>query len=570
MCDGSVFVTACPGSGKTRVLAERARRLFANRPSWHGVAFLSFTKAAIFELSSRLRYDSILPSPMFPSFLGTFDSFVWQFLVAPFGLVGTSARPRLIVDLDRLVVRPFASAHPLPLTCFDFTTHRILPAPAKRKGFDVARKTRAQVQPYETAARQQLTSLRQAGYISFDQARREAILRISDPTSSIRIGAALSGRFQEAMIDETQDCSPEDLEIVSWLRTAGITVTLVCDPEQSIYGFRGGITNHLVSFVNGFELHERKTLNGNFRSTPNICDAVSQLRSLSNRNMPDVSLGPLRGDLTPVYVLAYGGPSVSPYIGRAFTQLLCARGIHIETSPVVAATRLSAAAACGQTRDSRRRDRSVMLAEAVSEFFSTSAIHNRTVVLQRVHELFLGLEGHLSNTTYQQYIDEHDIDAVSWRPTVIQMVQQLRYDKGRFSDARAWHDAAKDLLARQLTISGTRSISQLLRWNATIPAALRVESNDTPTPRTIHSVKGQEFPGICVVTTSSTIGRILGYLEKGRPTEVAEEARKLYVAASRAQRLLAIAVPSSQAARFACHLRSAGANVIEASVRGSV
>ena len=315
---GSAFVTACPGAGKTSVLAERARRVFATVPPGRGVAFLSFTRAAVGELSSRLRCDAILPSPVFPSFVGTSDGFVWQFLIAPFGLAGTTARPRQIVEAGKLLVRPFASARPLPLSCFDPTTRKILPKLAKGLGFDVLSQTRARVQAYETAAERMLSTLRKRGYISYDQGRREALERIAHPTLSARIGAALSARFQEATVDEAQDCNPEDLEVVGWLRNAGIAVTLVCDPQQSIYGFRGGVTDQLVSFAEHFECHERKTLSGNFRSTPSICNAISQLRPPCDRLRSDEPLGVLSRDFTPIYVLSYTGQGVSPGIGKGF------------------------------------------------------------------------------------------------------------------------------------------------------------------------------------------------------------------------------------------------------------
>ena len=112
--DGSAFVTACPGAGKTRVMIERARHLFQNVPPGRGVAFLSFTRAAVFELETRLRQEGLLATPVFPSFIGTFDSFVWQFLVAPFGIKDCEARPRLIADIAQLEVKPFEGAQALP------------------------------------------------------------------------------------------------------------------------------------------------------------------------------------------------------------------------------------------------------------------------------------------------------------------------------------------------------------------------------------------------------------------------------------------------------------------------
>lgn len=98
---GSAFIAACPGSGKTRVLVERTRYLLTDRSTGKGLAFLSFTNAAVSELENRLRQDGLLLSPPFPNFIGTFDSFLWQFLVAPFDL--PQRRPA------RQLIKPWAS-----------------------------------------------------------------------------------------------------------------------------------------------------------------------------------------------------------------------------------------------------------------------------------------------------------------------------------------------------------------------------------------------------------------------------------------------------------------------------
>ncbi len=84
----------------------------------------------------------------------------------------------------------------------------------------------------------------------------------------------------------------------------------------------------------------------------------------------------------------------------------------------------------------------------------------------------------------------------------------------------------------------------------------------TAMPRTIHSVKGMEYPAVCVVTTASTLKGILDFLETGEPADKAEDARKLYVAASRAERLLVIAAPKSQAERLRVHLSGQGATIM--------
>jgi DNA helicase-2/ATP-dependent DNA helicase PcrA len=146
---GSAFVTACPGAGKTRTLVERARRLLNHGHDRHGVAFLSFTNAAIDELESRLRSFGILPTPLFPSFIGTFARFLWQFLIAPFGMTGCAHAPRLVPDKSNWEVRPYDGAQSLRLKCFNRVTGKVNAALAKEEGFDVGSR---QIRAHETYA----------------------------------------------------------------------------------------------------------------------------------------------------------------------------------------------------------------------------------------------------------------------------------------------------------------------------------------------------------------------------------------------------------------------------------
>ena len=282
---------------------------------------------------------------------------------------------------------------------------------------------------------------------------------------------------------------------------------------------------------------------------------------VNSRNAPDDALGPRKDEVTPVYVLAYGGQRVNASIGTRFSQLLHGLDIDASTSPVVSATKASAAVACGQPRPSGKGGRAVRLAEAVSNFHFPSGFQDVKAALECVHELILELEGHLTNTSYHQYVADNEIEPMGWRPDVTRILQELRFDPGKLSDAKAWHTEAKNVFPRHVSVSPGQSISQLLRWNAAISTAMAAVTNDAVTPRTIHSVKGMEFPAVCVVTTRSTLKAILDFLECGIPAERAEEARKLYVAASRAQQLLVVAAPQSQADRLACHLRGQGASV---------
>ena len=163
---GSAFIAACPGAGKTRVMVERARQLLGDRLTGRGIAFLSFTIAAVSELEDRLRREGLVETPAFPHFIGTFDAFLWQFLIAPFGVEGCASRPRLIPDKDDRPIQPFAAAQPLPLECFDRVTGAADPVKLRRFRF------RGNVRAHETAARNTRRRFLERGLLDFAERER--------------------------------------------------------------------------------------------------------------------------------------------------------------------------------------------------------------------------------------------------------------------------------------------------------------------------------------------------------------------------------------------------------------
>ena len=98
-------VSAGPGSGKTRVFVEAFRRQLDRWTfTGAGIAALSFTNVAHEVISQRLG-----GTPAGPHFVGTLDSFLWRFVVRPFGhLAGlTEEGPTLIPSpLDEVLSVP--------------------------------------------------------------------------------------------------------------------------------------------------------------------------------------------------------------------------------------------------------------------------------------------------------------------------------------------------------------------------------------------------------------------------------------------------------------------------------
>jgi len=552
--EGAAFIAACPGSGKTRVLIERARLLLTNSIQGRGIAFLSFTTAAISELESRMQLEGLLKTPAFPHFIGTFDSFLWTFFVAPFGVPGCSSRPRLISDKDDFKIKPHDGARELPLGCFDRTTGAVIQSRLKEYKF------RGSIVAHETAATNVRSRFLERGELDFAEARELALKRLRDGITAHTLVRALGARFMELVVDETQDCNPEDLEIINCFRQANIAIKVVCDPHQTIYGFRGGVADELLKFRESFPQEQRLSICGNFRSSQNIASAISAFRCMDGRPKIDVALGGNHDDPNPVYILSYPGTTVPATVGTEFHKLTEAAGFKASECPVVAATRKSCANALGHPSDQTGKHLSCRLALAIGNYHLSFELGTRRKALNEIHKILVMIQNPDLEKTYHQFIVENEIEPNSWRPTVINLANALQYEKGCFNTAESWLDQARKLLASLIPPGGS-SINQRLRKVEYLGQALTCTMPTGHCARTIHSVKGMEFPAVCVVMSPQKTKGILDYLTSGNPVSSGEDARKIYVGASRAKHLLVIAVPSSQAGRLKSLLDATGANV---------
>ena len=153
------------------------------------------------------------------------------------------------------------------------------------------------------------------GELDFADAREIALARLRDQVSSRVLARALAARFQELIVDEAQDCNPADLEIINWFRASCITVKVICDPHQSIYGFRGGVTEQLFAFGQTFPEDEQLPMTGNFRSSGHITKAIVALRAPAARATIDEALGEYRDEPTPVHIWAIPATACPPASG---------------------------------------------------------------------------------------------------------------------------------------------------------------------------------------------------------------------------------------------------------------
>jgi superfamily I DNA/RNA helicase len=570
--EGAVFCKACPGSGKTRTMVARIAGIAKRSPSRMGVAVLTFTNSAKDEFVERCCSSGLGALLKFPSFIGTLDSFIHNFFILPGGIEGVNVCP-MVVDSwgsrgfeEVRLSRGIAFHGPgVPLDRFDPIDGRVEP---RTIAYAALRKHVIDNQSeYEKEALRYRQALRRKGYLSAGDARVELAKKMGNKLWAVAVGRAISARFTELIVDEAHDCNPTDLEILEWLSLNGLPVTVVCDPDQAIYGFRHGDPSRLEAFRIQYKPDNQIPLTGNFRSSGAICTFAATLR---NRVAPDIARGPHAEVSHPIYILEYGARTAPGVIGLNFQELLDRLGLNSRESIVLAHKRNSALRAVGMSSFSGPPGTSKVeaMARAVGEFWSASATgHGREASLVSVEKLLLGLMGKIeAHELPTRAIERHGIDRRWLRRIAFELVMSVPKSCNSTSEGPAeWlaalHGSVKDLeLSCPLKTSERTFFKSPPKTNWS--KHLHQENTTGLRCSTIHEAKGREFDAVCVVIPPDTGGfdYTSQLFDSWESRTDYEGKRVIYVGVTRAKLLVALAVPNTFRERLTSILKEAAIN----------
>jgi superfamily I DNA/RNA helicase len=566
------FVEACPGSGKTLAIAARIARIAPALPVRRGMAIVSFTNSAIEEFIARCHALGLDGAICHPGFVGTFDAFLRQFFFSPGGIEGVVLRPTVVdswetlgVDVRLRGANAFRGDG-VGLDLFDPANDQINPASIGHA------RLRAHVQgnqaAYEQAAAQRRRALRQRGYLSAADVRVDVLRRLQRAPWSRALGQALAARFQEVIVDEAQDCNPFDCQIIRWLRENGVTVTVVADPDQAIYGFRHGCPADLRAIANGYDARDRLPLTGNFRSSPSICGVAATLRTHA---VPDTSLGETAALAEPAHVLTYQGLAVPDVIGRRFCELMRASGIATKDGIILAHARKNALRACGSgCQEDAGNSNTSGMARAVGMFWSSSASNRvRELSLRVVERAILDLMGKIDEGEVpSRAAERRGVDPRWLRRSALELISRVPRNCADTNDARTvWVSALRaQVLRLGVTYRPEMSERQYFQNRADADWQRLLVTGNAPGigSATIHEAKGKEYDAVCVVIPPD--------LRESRRTEKLltawqnrtddEAKRVIYVGVTRAKRLCVIAVPSAYGDRMRGLLEAAHVNFV--------
>jgi hypothetical protein len=534
------------------------------------LAILSFTNSAIEAFIARCHTLGLDSALCHPGFVGTFDAFLRQFFFAPGGIEGVVLRPTVVdswetlgVDVRLRGANAFQGTG-AGLDLFDAGNNQIDPASIGHTGLrtHVQRNQAA----YQQAAAQRRRALRQRGYLSAADVRVDVIRLLQSAQWATSLGRALAARFQEVIVDEAQDCNPLDCQIIRWLRTKGITVTVVADPDQAIYGFRHGSPADLRAIANGYEFQDRLTLTGNFRSSPSICRVAATLRT---RAVPDTSLGETAANAEPIHLLTYQGTTVPDGIGRRFSELMQVSGIPIKDSIILSHARKNALRACGfGCEEDAGNSNTAGIARAVGTFWSSSVSNRaRESALRFVERAILDLMGQIDDgEAPSRAAERRGIDTRWLRRSALELICHVPRSCAATNGARTeWLSALRaEVLRLGLQYRPGISERQYFQNRADADWHRLLVTGNTPEIRstTIHEAKGKEYDAVCVVIPPD--------LREPRRTERLltawhdrtddEPKRVIYVGITRAKKLGVLAVPAACGGRVTGILEEAQVN----------
>ena len=265
--DESVFLVACPGSGKTRALTYKiAYEISRLQSDKQFVVAITYTNRAADEIHERVEHLGVDTSQLW---IGTIHSFCLEWILKPYSVyhrrLGKGFRVVNSHDSENMITELCKSCTLRKITYWDCGFY------LTESGYKLScpdQSKHAAIQ--ETLARyfKMLSDNRQIDF--------ELILYYANQLIAQRpsISILLSKLFPFILVDEYQDTKKIQYSIVASILRAGgekTKIFIVGDPNQAIYQSLGGFAISAEDFqkMAGIQLHQRK-LKLNYRSPKRI------------------------------------------------------------------------------------------------------------------------------------------------------------------------------------------------------------------------------------------------------------------------------------------------------------
>ncbi len=545
---GRTILKSCPGSGKTFVVASK---MISEMNKWEyknkGIALLSFTNVAHEEVIRQIKVLSGINKIDYPHYTGTLDSFISQFLFLPFGhlIMKCKEHPVLLQDYS-VMINDLANkrwkneCHVNMCNLLDFYIDES-DSVKHIKGERICNITNKK--PCEILK----NSLYSKGLATYQDA---IVIALKILKGYPKIGRLLAQKFPMIIIDEAQDTSKYQMEIIDLLSAYGVKdILLIGDPDQAIYEWRNADPS---VFLNKFNSSEWKNeeLNDNFRCSQKICNATKVFSTLTkiSKSAGETALSTFQPQ-----VVLYDKSNKQSVIDYFLD--LCKKNNIVITNENVAILVRGKAGLFGkdysQIQNLWQSQETKFFSEACYERDYKSVKRALELVEKGLYILFIDSKPIYTNIYEKEMIISSIILVDIWRKMVVDFCRNM---PNADMELKLWKNELNKLILiisekYNIQIRSTAEIKIKTRDNnykdfqqQPIKNFYAVSVANEYLNSTIHAVKGRTFEGVLLLIQSN--GKLTSNMINTKPIE-SEEIRTAYVAMTRAKQLLVVAIPNT-------------------------
>lgn len=279
---GPAAVLAGPGSGKTFVIVQRIYHLITSQGADPAhILVITFTKAAAMEMQERFR--RLMGEKFQPVWFGTFHAVFYHILRQSAQYRGYT----IITETEkRKLIRDIMHNHRRFVYLQEEDVEEIITVISryKIKGADSAPEIqKMKREDFLFLFEEYQNWLREFSKFDFDDLLTECLRLLQTDRESL---SKWQAQFCAILVDEFQDISPMQYEIIKLLAAPENNLFIVGDDDQSIYGFRGASPDSMQRFLSDFPEAARILLNVNFRCHGGIVEAAGKVIGENANRIP--------------------------------------------------------------------------------------------------------------------------------------------------------------------------------------------------------------------------------------------------------------------------------------------
>ncbi len=502
---GPLLILAGPGTGKTRTLTHRMARLVSEKRLQPGQCLaITFTRRAVEEMKERL--EKLLPAQGAAFPVMTFHSLGHLILRENEKLLGFP-KPFKVASVEeqlRLLKKQGLS---------------------ERKGRhllkEISQSQRSQSageglpEDLKDAYRAFQSEMKNRSWVSFDGLIAFSVQLLQEHP---KLQQHYRQRWPWVSIDEFQDVDAGQYALVRLLAPPSGNVCAIGDPDQAIYGFRGGDAGSFTRFANDFTGCQTLRISQNYRSVKPIVEASLQVIAPSSR-VEDRVLRAVINDPTPITLNASPTErSEAEFVVKTIEKLIGGSGFFSMDSGRVESHE-------GASASLSFSDFAVLYRTDAQSQALVKALSNSGLPFQKRSHAGLN-----DSPFVQALLD--DLAHPDETKTFHQAFEEALLEAGKMEQADpAIGEALKSLAAR---CKGFEEFASQLALG--LDADLWDPRADRVSLLTLHASKGLEFPVVFIVGCEDGLLPLKwGDSEGG---DIGEERRLLFVGMTRAQRRL--------------------------------